>query len=45
MNSAFVVLGIALFGMCYFILQEEIRAKASQVRRQLTMGKIIITSA
>lgn len=31
MNSAFVVFGIALFGMCYFILQEEIRAKASQV--------------
>ena len=28
-NCAFIVFGIALFGMCYFILQEEIRATAS----------------
>jgi hypothetical protein len=32
-NFASIIIGIALFGMCYFILQEEIRAKASAATR------------
>lgn len=32
-NCAFIVLGIVLFGMCYFILQEEIREKADRASR------------
>ena len=34
-NFAFIVLGIVLFGMCYFILQEEIREKAFQASRRV----------
>ncbi len=34
-NFLFIVLGIVLFGMCYFILQEEIREKAFQASRRV----------
>uniref|UniRef100_A0A183BKK4 Ion_trans_2 domain-containing protein n=1 Tax=Globodera pallida TaxID=36090 RepID=A0A183BKK4_GLOPA len=37
-NMFFIVLGVVLFSMCYFILQEEIRAKAFEASRKARMS-------
>lgn len=34
----FIVLGVVLFSMCYFILQEEIRVKAFEASRRARMS-------
>ena len=34
-NMFFIVLGVVLFSMCYFILQEEIRVKAFEASRKV----------
>jgi len=34
----FIVLGVVLFSMCYFILQEEIRVKAFEASRKARMS-------
>ncbi|PAV83644.1 hypothetical protein WR25_21668 [Diploscapter pachys] len=33
-NAIFIIIGVVLFSMCYFILQEEIRYKASEASRK-----------
>ncbi|CAJ0583862.1 unnamed protein product, partial [Mesorhabditis spiculigera] len=38
MHAAFMVLGVVLFSMCYFILQEEIREKAVEASRKARMS-------
>lgn len=37
-NMFFIVLGVVLFSMCYFILQEEIRVKAFEASRRARMS-------
>jgi lipopolysaccharide export LptBFGC system permease protein LptF len=34
----FIVIGVVLFSMCYFILQEEIRVKAFEASRKARMS-------
>ncbi|VDM47588.1 unnamed protein product [Toxocara canis] len=37
-NTFFIVMGVVLFSMCYFILQEEIREKAFEASRRARMS-------
>ncbi|KAK0396985.1 hypothetical protein QR680_001932 [Steinernema hermaphroditum] len=37
-NMIFIILGVVLFSMCYFILQEEIREKAFEASRKARMS-------
>jgi len=37
-NMFFIVMGVVLFSMCYFILQEEIRVKAFEASRKARMS-------
>jgi hypothetical protein len=37
-NMIFIVIGVILFSMCYFILQEEIRVKAFEASRKARMS-------
>ena len=37
-NMVFIVVGVILFSMCYFILQEEIRVKAFEASRKARMS-------
>ncbi|VDK51266.1 unnamed protein product [Anisakis simplex] len=37
-NTLFIVMGVILFSMCYFILQEEIRVKAFEASRRARMS-------
>ncbi|CAD5221152.1 unnamed protein product [Bursaphelenchus xylophilus] len=37
-NMVFIVIGVVLFSMCYFILQEEIRVKAFEASRRARMS-------
>ncbi|CAD5214784.1 unnamed protein product [Bursaphelenchus okinawaensis] len=37
-NMVFIVIGVVLFSMCYFILQEEIRATAFEASRRARMS-------
>lgn len=37
-NMIFIITGVVLFSMCYFILQEEIREKAFEASRKARMS-------
>jgi hypothetical protein len=37
-NMVFIVIGVVLFSMCYFVLQEEIRVKAFEASRKARMS-------
>uniref|UniRef100_A0AC34QCX4 Potassium channel domain-containing protein n=1 Tax=Panagrolaimus sp. JU765 TaxID=591449 RepID=A0AC34QCX4_9BILA len=37
-NACFIIFGVILFSMCYFILQEEIREKAFEASRKARMS-------